>query len=76
MQIGCLDIVKAVNESVAPNVAHPVGTKDQCRCMTGVPILKIKVKTALNGITQMHHFKFPATHPGRVFVKNTNDGPE
>ena len=34
------------------------------------------VKTALNGITQMHHFKFPATHPGRVFVKNTNDGPE
>ena len=32
------------------------------------------VKTTLKGITQMHHFRFPATHPGTV--KNTNKGVE
>jgi len=29
------------------------------------------VQTALRGISQMHHFRFSASHPGVVFVKNS-----
>ena len=31
------------------------------------------VQTALKGISQMHHFRFTADHPGAVFVKNACD---
>ena len=27
----------------------------------------------MKGITQMHHFRFSADHPGVVFVKNASD---
>ena len=34
------------------------------------------MKTALKGITKMHHFKFLKTCPGKVKVKNTHDDNE
>ena len=29
------------------------------------------IKTSLKGITQMHHFKFTKSKPGKVFVRTT-----
>ena len=60
-KIGCLDdIVQAVNMSASPNVAQPVGTQHGS---TVVPMYKwstyfdnYTIKTALKGITKMHHF--------------------
>ena len=34
------------------------------------------IKTALKGISQLHHFQFSATHPGCVFVKTSSDDVE
>ena len=34
------------------------------------------IKTALKGISQLHHFRFSATHPGCVFVKMSSDDVE
>ena len=34
------------------------------------------IKTALKGISQMHHFRFTADRPGCVFVKDSSDGTE
>ena len=34
------------------------------------------IQTALKGISQMHHFRFTAAHPGAVFVKNACDDKE
>ena len=31
------------------------------------------IQTAMKGISQMHHFRFSADHPGVVFVKNASD---
>ena len=75
-KIGCLDdIAKAVNESAIPNYAQLVGSQ------SGDVIVPMynwsqyfkdnTIKTALKGITQMHHFYFKASHPGKVFVKNS-----
>ena len=33
------------------------------------------IQTALKGISQMHHFRFTAAHPGVVFVKHSCDDP-
>ena len=46
------------------------------QCMTGAPSLMNTVKTALKGITKMHHFRFTSTHPGQTFVKNKSSDPE
>ena len=43
-------------------------------CITGVDFLSNK--SALKGINQMHHFHFKFSHPGKVFLKDTLDGPE
>ena len=80
-KIGCLDdIVAAVNQSAAPNFAQLVGSQDGT---TIVPMYNWSdyfeektVKTALKGITQMHHFRFLSSRPGKVKVKNTHDDPE
>ncbi|XP_065884511.1 uncharacterized protein [Dysidea avara] len=80
-KIGCLDdIVAAVNQSAAPNFAQLVGSQDGT---TIVPMYNWSdyfeektVKTALKGITQMHHFRFLSSRPGKVMVKNTHDDPE
>ena len=42
-----------------------------CPCTTGVSI-----KTALKGITQMHHFRFNSSSPGVVFVESESSGLE
>ena len=81
MKIGCLDdIVKAVNESGSPNVAQLVGSQSGDVI---VPMYnwsgffeEFTNKSALKGINQMHHFHFKSSHPGKVFVKDTLDGPE
>ena len=73
-KIGCLDdIVQAVNQSATPNVAQLVGTQDGT---TVVPMYEWStyfdshtIKTALKGITKMHHFRFSSSNPGKVFVK-------
>ena len=74
-KIGCLDdIVRCVNQSAAPNCAQLVGSQDGG---TIVPMYDWgsffddhTIKTALKGITKMHHFRFTNTHPGQTFVKN------
>ena len=37
---------------------------------------EVTVKTALKGISKMHHFKFTACKPGMVFVKDSSTGAE
>ena len=74
-KVGCLDdIVRVVNESASPNVAQLVGSQQGDVI---VPMYNwssyfenITVKTALKGITQMHHFHFSRSHPGKVKVRN------
>lgn len=81
MKIGCLDdIVKAVHQSGSPNVAQLVGTQDGDII---VPMYNWSeffeehtIKTALKGITQMHHFHFKSSHPGKVIVKDSVNGTE
>ena len=81
MKIGCLDdIVKAVHQSGSPNVAQLVGTQDGDII---VPMYNWSeffeehtIKTALKGITQMHHFHFKSSHPGKVIVKDSVNGME
>ena len=34
------------------------------------------IKTALIGISRMHHFRFPYDKPGCVFVKDSSNGAE
>ena len=34
------------------------------------------IKTAIKGISRMHHFRFPYDKPGCVFIKNSSDGAE
>ena len=81
MRIGCLDdIVKAVNESGNPNTAQLVGTQ------TGDVIVPMfnwseyfednTIKTALKGISRMHHFHFKSSAPGTVSMKDTIDDKE
>ena len=80
-KIGCLDdIAMCVNQSASPNVAQLVGAQNGS---TIVPMYdwssffdEHTVKTALKGITKMHHFRFTSTHPGQTFVKNKSSDPE
>ena len=80
-KVGCLDdLVRVVNESATPNVAQLVGSQ------SGDVIVKMynwssyfddkTIKTSLKGITQMHHFKFTKTKPGKVMVRNTTTDSE
>ena len=79
--VGCLDdIVRVVNQSAKPNWAQLVGAQDGSNI---VPMYDWAehfephtIKTALKGITQMHHFRFSSVHPGKVFVKNCNSDKE
>ena len=74
--MGCLDdIVRVVNESATPNVAQLVGSQNGDVI---VPMYdwstyfeETTVKTALKGITQMDHFHFSRSHPGKVKVRNS-----
>ncbi|XP_065893388.1 uncharacterized protein [Dysidea avara] len=79
--VGCLDdIVKVINQSAKPNWAQLVGAQDGSNI---VPMYNWAdyfdphtVKTALKGITQMHHFRFSSAHLGKVFVKNCKSDKE
>ena len=81
MRIGCVDdIVRAVNDSGSPNVALLVGTQNG---EVIVPMFnwseyfeEVTVKTALKGISHMHHFHFTSTASGKIFVKDTVDDNE
>jgi len=64
-----------VNQSASPNFAQLVGSQDGT---TIVPMYNWSdyfedktVKTAFKGITQMHHFKFLKTCPGKEGKKHT-----
>lgn len=77
--ITCLDdIVQVVERSARCNNAQVVGHLD------GTPVIPFYdwcsffdnekvIKTALRGISQMHHFRFLANAPGCVYVKNSSD---
>ena len=74
------DIVHCVNHSALPNVAQLVGTQDGT---TVVPMYDWSsyfedhtIKTALKGITKMHHFRFSKMDSGKVYVKNKSTDPE
>ena len=75
-KVGCLDdVVRVVNKSATTNVAQLVGS--QCGDVI-VPIYDwsgyfedTTIKTSLKGITQMHHFHFSQSHPGKVKVRNS-----
>jgi len=81
MRIGCLDdIHKAVHDSGSPNIAQLVGSQNG---EIIVPMYKwsehfedVTIKTALKGISRMHHFHFTSSAPGKVFVKDTLDDQE
>ena len=80
-KIGCLDdIVAAVNKSATPNHAQLVGAQDGSSIVSMFDwsgfFEEHTVKTALKGITKMHHFRFSKSHPGKVMVKNGIDEPE
>jgi len=80
-KIGCLDdIAEAVNHSATPNVARLVGTQNGTTVVTmyewSTFFEQHTIKTALKGITKMHHFRFSSAHPGKVFVKNNSSDSE
>ena len=62
------DTVKAVHRSGSPNVAQLVGIQGS---EIIVPVYNWSVKTALKGISQMHHFHFKSSDPGKVTVKDS-----
>ena len=77
----CLDdVVKAVNESGSPNIPQLVGTQ------AGEVIVPVfnwsdyfedkTIKTALKGISHVHHFHFKYSAPGTLLVKDTIDDKE
>lgn len=80
-KIGDLDdIANCVSQSASVNVPQLIGSLDG---ETFVPTYNwseyfedVTVKTALRGITQLHHFRFTVDHPGEVFVKSSNSGSE
>jgi len=75
-KVGCLDdIVAAVNISAKPNYSQLVGSQDGTSL---IPMYnwseffeEYTIKRALKGITNMHHFQFSKSYPGKVKVKNT-----
>ena len=78
IKVCCLDdIVAAVNQSAKPNFAQLVSSQDGAtvvQMFNRSKYFKDKtIKTALKGITQMHHFTFENKYPGKVKVKSHND---
>ena len=80
-KIGDLDdIANSVSQSSFVNVPQLVGTLDGT---TFVPTYnwsaffeEVAIKTALKGISKMHHFKFTACKSSMVFVKDSTTGAE
>ena len=79
--MGCLDdLVRVVNESAIPNVAQLVGSQSGDAIVPMYDLSsyfdELTIKTSLKGITQMHHFKFTKSKPGKVFVRNNTEDTE
>ena len=80
-KIGDLDdIANCVSLSSSVNVPQLIGSLD---ATIFVPMYNWSeyfeeqtIKTALKGITHMHHFRFNFSSPGVVFVKSESSGPE
>ena len=74
------DIANTVSRSSFVNVPQLVGDLDGTVYVPSYDWSNFfedhVIKTALKGISQLHHFRFTATHPGTVFVKASRDGVE
>ena len=74
------DIANTVSRSSFVNVPQLVGDLDGTVYVPSYNWSNFfedrMIKTALKGISQLHHFRFSATHPGTVFVKTSSDGEE
>ena len=74
------DIANTVSRSSFVNVPQLVGDLDGTVYVPSYDWSNFfedhVIKTALKGISQLHHFRFTATHPGTVFVKASSDGVE
>ena len=71
------DIAEVAERSAVVNHAQLVGEYDGTIHVPMYDWSKFfeghTIQTAMKGITQMHHFRFSADHPGVVFVKNAID---
>ena len=81
MKIGDLDdIANCVSLSSSVNVPQLVGSLDGTTFVSTYNWSEYfesrTVKTALKGITQMHHFRFSSSSPGAVFVKSGSSAAE
>lgn len=67
------DIANCVSRSSVVNVPQLVGSLDGTNFVPTYDwstfFEETTVKTALKGITQLHHFRFSRLYPGKVFVK-------
>ena len=74
------DIANTVSRSSFVNVPQLVGDLDGTVYVPSYDWSNFfedhVIKIALKGISQLHHFRFTATHPGTVFVKASSDGVE
>ena len=63
----------AINLPARPNVAHFVGSLDGTTVVTVCKLIEYfdsySIKTALKGITKMHHFCFTSSCPGKILLK-------
>ena len=74
------DIANFVSLSSSVNVPQLVGSLDGTTFVSmynwSEHFEEQTIKTALKGITNMHHFRFTTSSPGGVFVKLDSSGPE
>ena len=80
-KIGTLeDIAAVVEDSASVNYAQLVGKSDGTILVPSYHwssfFADTAIQTSLKGISKMHHFRFCATHPGCVFVRNSSDDTE
>ena len=80
-KIGDLDdIANCVAQSSFVNVPQLVGALDGTMFVPTYDwssfFEETTVKTALKGITHLHHFRFSKLHPGKVFVKEASNSNE
>jgi len=79
-KIGHLDdIANCVSQSSVVNVPQLVGSLDGTNFIPTYDwstFFEETIKTALKGITQLHHFRFSKHHPGKNFVKEAANSNE
>ena len=74
------DIANCVAQSSFVNIPQLIGSLDGTMFVPTYDwssfFEETTVKTALKGITQLHHFRFSKLHPGKVFVKEARNSNE